>query len=258
MLGPTLFVICINDIDDVINTVSGIISKFADDTNLGRCMESDEDRVVLQQEIDNFVQWADTRQMEFNADKCKVLHLGGKNGKYKYHMGGFAPAGQILEETKEEKDIGVIITNTLKPHTQCVKAAKKANQVHVLGQMSRGLHFRDKFTWIWLYRQYCRPHLDYCAQAWTPWPKTDIDLLEAVQERAVRMVSGLKGKTYEDRLKEVGLTTLVERRKRCGKLCIRRMMWKQPLGSPLQIILLPVQPPVYRAIHGVFLNQERN
>ena len=127
-------------------------------------------------------------------------------------MGGFAPGGQILEETTEEKDVGVIISNTLKPSAHCAKAAKKANQV--LGQMSRGLHFRDKYTWIRLYCQYCRCHLDYCSQAYSPWTQADINLLESVQERAVRMVSGLKGKNYLDRLKEVGLTTLQDRRVR--------------------------------------------
>ena len=83
-----------------------------------------------------------------------------------------------------------------------------------LGQTSQGLHYRDKYTWIRLYCQFCRPHLDYCAQVYSPWNKSDIDLLEAVQERAVKMVSGLRGKTYEERLKEVGLTTLKERRTR--------------------------------------------
>jgi hypothetical protein len=36
---------------------------------------------------------------------------------------------------------------------------------------------------------------------------------EKVQKRAVRMISGLEGKTYEARLKEVGLLSLEERRR---------------------------------------------
>ena len=35
-----------------------------------------------------------------------------------------------------------------------------------------------------------------------------------MQRRAVNMVAGLKGKTYQDKLKEAGLTTLEERRDR--------------------------------------------
>ena len=56
--------------------------------------------------------------------------------------------------------------------------------------------------------------MEYAVQSWRPWTETDKELLEKVQRRAIRMVSGLKGKTYEDRLKELGLTTLEARRER--------------------------------------------
>ena len=112
----------------------------------------------------------------------------------------------------EEKDVGVIVHNSLKPSEMCAKAASKANKV--LGQMSRAIHFRDRSTWIKLYKTYVRCHLEYCIQAWSPWTQADKDLLEKVQMRAVRMVSGLEGKTYEERLSECGLTTLEDRRMR--------------------------------------------
>ena len=127
-------------------------------------------------------------------------------------MGGFAPGGTVLESSKEEKDIGVIISDSLKPSSQCAVAARKANQV--LGQMSRSFHYRDRFTWIKLYKVYVRPHLEYAVQAWSPWTQEDINLLENVQRRAIRMTSGLAGHTYEERLIEVGLTSLEARRLR--------------------------------------------
>ena len=39
-------------------------------------------------------------------------------------------------------------------------------------------------------------------------------ILEPVQRRSVKAVSNLKGKNYEDRLRELNLETLEERRKR--------------------------------------------
>jgi hypothetical protein len=36
----------------------------------------------------------------------------------------------------------------------------------------------------------------------------DKDVFEKAQKRAVKMLSGFKGNTYEERLKEVGLLTL--------------------------------------------------
>jgi hypothetical protein len=111
----------------------------------------------------------------FNSSKCKVIHFGSKNNEYCYTMGGFAPAGSVLEAVVEEKDVGVMIHNTMKPSAQCAKAAKKANQV--LGQMARAFHYRDKITWVNLYKTYVRCHLEYAVQAWCPWTQGDKDLL---------------------------------------------------------------------------------
>ena len=57
-----------------------------------------------------------------------------------------------------------------------------------------------------------RPHLEYCIQAWSPYWKADKEKLEKVQRRAVNMVAGLRGKSYQEKLKEVGLTFLEDRR----------------------------------------------
>ena len=43
----------------------------------------------------------------------------------------------MLEASNEEKDVGVIVSRSLKPSIQCARAAKKANQV--LGQRSRAI-----------------------------------------------------------------------------------------------------------------------
>ena len=46
-----------------------------------------------------------------------------------------------------------------------------------------------------------------------PWYETDQVCLEKVQRRAVRMISGLKATSYEEKLKELGISTLEERRR---------------------------------------------
>ena len=104
----------------------------------------------------------------------------------------------------------MIISDNLRPSLQCAKAAKKANAV--LGQLSRGVTYRDKECFMSLYQTYVRPHLEYAVAAWSPWTLGDKEVLEAVQRRAVRMVTNLTGKSYQERLAELGMTTLEQRR----------------------------------------------
>jgi len=48
--------------------------------------------------------------MQFNVDKCKVMHIGKHNPEFKYSM-----ANTELETVQEEKDLGVLISEDLKP-----------------------------------------------------------------------------------------------------------------------------------------------
>jgi hypothetical protein len=73
--------------------------------------------------------------------------------------------------------------------------------------------------------------LEYAVQAWTPWNMGDKEILEAVQRRAVKGVTNLRGKTYEERLLELKLETLEERRNRGDLLQVYRTITDKDNGS---------------------------
>ena len=204
VLGPLCFIIFIDDLDDATEPAT-ITNKFADDTKLAQTINSDADKTSLQGCLNNLCEWADTWGMAYNVDKCKVMHVGRSNPGHTYEM-----SGTNLTATTSERDIGVIVQQNLRPSKQCEEAARRANAV--LGQISRSFHFRDRQTFIKLFKVYVRPHLEFAAPAWSPWSARDQEILEKVQKRALGMVSGLKG-TYQQRLKELNMLSLEDRRR---------------------------------------------
>jgi hypothetical protein len=173
-----------------------ILRKFADDTKVGHTVNDENGQRQLQEALDNLTEWSKTWGMSFKVKKCKVVHFGRTNRKFAYTMNG-----EMLSEAEEERDIGVEVHQSLKTSKQCAKAATTARMV--LRQITRAFHYRDKFTFVKLYKTYVRPHLEFCTPGWSPWSQTDIKVLEKVQEKFVKMVSGLVRTTYEQKLKEI-------------------------------------------------------
>ena len=157
VLAPLLFIIFINDLD-LEAAAADLISKFADDTKVGVYVRGEGDRNRLQLVLNNLMAWADCWGMKFNVSKCKVVHFGSRNPKYSYTMNGAE-----LEVSKEEKDLGVLVTDKLSVSAQCAKAARMANAV--LGQISRAFHFRDRdiFTGLYSVQAICETPLGICC-----------------------------------------------------------------------------------------------
>jgi hypothetical protein len=219
VLGPTLFTVYIDDLDVEIERrkLEVWITKFADDTKGGKIIESAADRDKMQEALNILCDWAETWGMTFNIEKCKVMHVGKNNPCFEYTMNGVK-----LSTTEEERDIGVVISKNLKPSEQCSKAAGRATAV--LNQIKRNFHFRDRHTYLRLYKQYVRPHLEFAGPAWTPWTVGDKELLEKVQEKAVKMVAGLKAVGYSERCKEIGLETLESRRESQDMALVHKLL----------------------------------
>ena len=201
VLGPVLFVVFIDDIDE---NIRSIVLKFADDTKVVARVGTEEDREVLRRDLVSLFGWSQDWQMLFNLDKCAVMHFGFNNIGESMELGG-----KLLVSHTSERDLGVIVQSNLKVDMQCNKAACEANRR--LGMIKRNFRFKSRSVVLPLYKSIVRPHLDYCVQAWRPHYRKDIDKLEKVQRRATKMVEGLEGYSYSDRLRILGLTTLETR-----------------------------------------------
>ena len=69
-----------------------------------------------------------------------------------------------------------------------------------------------------MYKAQVRPKFELCVEAWRPYLKRNIDLLEKVQRRATRLIFADEIMPYEERLKCLHLTTSETRRIRSDLL----------------------------------------
>ena len=211
VLGPVLFLIFINDLP--LEMLSPL-SLFADDSKIfARILAENRKRLtriingneILQRDLNTVREWAIKWKMEFNVDKCKIMHLGKKNPKHTYNMGG-----SELAVTREERDLGVLIDDQLNFDKHIRGIVNKANRM--LGMIKIGFACLDKEMFMNLYPVLVRPLIEYCVQVWSPHMQKHIDLLEGVQRRATKLVPELRNMTYEKRMEKLGLTSLEDRR----------------------------------------------
>ena len=205
VLGPVFFIIFINDLEPKVDNTMAIL--FADDTKVARVVTNGEQSNRLQETINVFAAWANEWCMEFNVSKCKVMHVGVKNPRLEYSMNG-----EQLAAVEEEKDLGVWTQSNMKPSLQLAKAAQAANVA--LGMLLKSFHYRSKNTLVPLYKTFVRSRMEYAVAVWSPWLERDVDALEKVQRRLIRALSDVRGETYEEKLRDAGLTSLRERRHR--------------------------------------------
>ena len=155
--------------------------------------------------------------MKFNSSKCHVVHFGKKNYGHYYHLNG-----SLLSPAEKEKDLGVIVGKDLKAEWNIAHSVAKANKI--LGMIRRTFSYMDKDMFLQLYKVYVRPHLEYCQQACSPYMAKDINLIEGVQHRATKLVKSIEDLSYEERLKQLQLYSLEDRRLRGDLILMYRIM----------------------------------
>ena len=134
VLGLLLFLLYVNELPTWIRSS---IAMFADDTKIWRKISKVENARLLQDDLDKIRTWTKTSLMDFNVDKCKVMHVNHSLGtSYTLERDG---KNCRLLEVREERDLGVMVRSDLKVELQCEKAAAKASSV--LGLINR--HFKD-------------------------------------------------------------------------------------------------------------------
>ena len=206
VLGPLLFLLYINDIDQDIQST---VRLFADDCILYREINNASDAQILQDDINKFQAWASAWQMKFNSSKCHIMSITRKRNKFvaKYNLGE-----SQLSRVDSYPYLGVVISSDLRWRyhidSVCAKATRTLNFV------KRNCYRCSIEAKTLAYVSLVRPHLEYASAAWDPFTARDIKELEMVQRRAARFVKRNYRSTTSvtTLIGELGWNTLEHRR----------------------------------------------
>ncbi len=148
-----------------------------------RTIETVQDQIQLQKDLDALKKWADIWGMRFNASKCQVMRISRSRSP---HEKFYTLCNEILKQVDKTKYLGVTISDDLSwsPHVEYI--ANKANKV--LGVLRRNLKHCPAELKETAYLSMVRSILEYASAVWDPHLQKDIGLIERVQRKAARFV----------------------------------------------------------------------
>jgi len=157
VLGPLLFIIYINDLNESCQEHSDVYRYvFADDAKFARHINESEDCHELQEAIDLLNKWSSQWLLKLNVKKCHIVSFGRKVDKsHKY---------KIVDENNQVMEL------------------RDRIKYMMLGVIKRNFKYLTVSTFVLLYKSMVRSHLNYCSSVWAPYMKGDIEATEKVQK----------------------------------------------------------------------------
>jgi len=158
-----MFLLYINDID---TNITSSIRLFANDCVLYKVIKSSQDHLLLQQDLNNLVQWADTWQMKLNIEKCVTMTCTRPRPPASIPT-VYLINKHPLKIVNQHDYLGVRLHSsmTCNHHIQCKvnKATKVLNFIKcILYKCTREVKITAYFTLV-------RPLLEYAAMVWDPY-----------------------------------------------------------------------------------------
>jgi hypothetical protein len=173
ILGPLLFILYINDIQNCSDIASMLL--FADDTNIfysHSCLKTLNE--TLQTEVDKIAEWLNTNKLSINTSKTKFI-LFRSSKKKKKHVVKLSINNDDIKQVKSTTFLGVVIDECLSWNDHIDSVAKKI--VKSAGIIAKIRHFTNLNTLKLIYYALVYPYLIYGNLIWSNTYKTRIQKL---------------------------------------------------------------------------------
>lgn len=191
-LGPLLFLLFINDICVDLNCE---VLMFADDLKIFRSVNSSNDCLVLQTNINTIVSWCNKNNLHLNISKCKVMTLTKKLVPIVFP---YTINDEPVMRCSITKDLGIYFDCELSFSHHIAQTVSSANKA--LGFVLRNCkNFNNLLVLKTLYFSLVRSRLEYGALVWQPFYENHKQLIERVQRRFLKFLWFKKHHVYPER-----------------------------------------------------------
>lgn len=191
ILSAILFIIYINDMPDVLDNV--YINLFADDTLLYIYGENLlEMATEMNRNLQKLSNWLVVNKLKLNVAKTKWMAINTRNEPSTDGV-SLQMDGGVLENVKLMKYLGVVLDNKLnmKEHVKYV-GKKVARKIYLFGRLAK---FFTLTTKVNVYKTIIQPHFDYCATVLLCANNEDVEKLQKLQNKALRIILKCKRRT---------------------------------------------------------------
>ena len=223
VLGPVLFLIYVNNIA---NSLSSQYKVFADDIKMYCTIPYSSPAAysaassVCQSDIDKLHAVGSSWGLSMNSSKCVVMRFKGRgiNLPPPHYMLN----QEQLEVVSSHRDLGVVVDSDLKFHSHARETAHKAGGLAY--NLLRATVCRSPDFMISLFVTHVRPIIDYCSSVWNYGYHGNTRILETVQRRWTKQVTGLEELNYGERLKSLKLYSIQGRLLRADLILYWRIL----------------------------------
>ena len=175
-----MFLLYINDIKC---GISSHLKLFADDCILYRTINSQQDQLLLQHDLNIILKWTETWLMELNTSKCVVLTCSRLTSSSTFN---YTIRNYFLQRVTQHPYLGILLDSKMSFTPHINQVISKATRM--LNFVKRNLYRCSAETKCLAYTSIVRPLLEYGSAVWDPYLQKEIQSIEMVQRRAARWV----------------------------------------------------------------------
>ena len=223
VIGPLLFLIYINY---VVSQLSCKFCLFADDLKLYLASsrsksEYASSHMKLQNDINLLHRTSVSWGLSFSVGKCVRMNFCRNFLDAPVPISYFI-ADQPIKDVDNHKDLGVRVDNSLKFHLHIKEIAGKAGGICFT--ILKGTQCRSPDFMKTVFISHVRPILDFASVAWFTGYSEDIKLLENVQRRWTKRITGFHDLSYIERLAQLNLYSVKGRMIRSDLIMIFKIL----------------------------------